>query len=249
MNVRTSRRALVAGSSEWVKPVSEALEEFGFDVVRIAEADRLAETCTHLGQDSLDCYVQLPGEVRAGEGPLVEAVRDFLTAGLLARFDTAASVVPALRREATVVFVAGDQPAHDHVPDDPHARFDLLHVLARSVQTDAAKLDVRAFVVGPRRTPEEIAEVAARHGALSRPTAAEVAAASVKVSYEDWKREMLSLSSPPRDWELAVDPIESHNPLHGLGHVPPAAPRWGHSASTGPPRPNRTLFGGSRGRG
>ena len=88
--------------------------------------------------------MQLPQDVHTGRGTVVERVGEFLAGGLLARFEAAAAVLPALRPGATVVLVGGHRPPDDDTPDDPHARFDLLRVLGQAVV--AAREDTRTFV-------------------------------------------------------------------------------------------------------
>lgn len=197
------RMALLTGSAGWMSAVSEALEGVGFEVARLK---RPGEGGGGLEPHSFDCYVQLPFLVRAGQGTPIEQLRDFLTGGLLARFEAAAAVLPSLRPGATVVLVAGHQTPKE-IPDDPHARFDLLRVLAAATLAEHAEQGMHAVIVGPGRSPADIAEVASRPGKV-QPRPANDPVGGPEMSYDDWKREAMSLSGPD-DWELtlrAVDP-------------------------------------------
>jgi hypothetical protein len=200
---RKARPTLVSGSAGRVKLVSAALEEVGFSVIGSESP---------MGSGSLDCYVQLPKDVRIERGTVVERVGEFLAGGLLARFKAAAAVLPALRPGATVVLVDGHRPPHDDTPDDPHARFDLLRVLGQAVVAD--REDTRTFVVGSERSPEEIARVAAGRGQVAGLSPAASPNDDPDLSYADWKREVLSHSGP-EDWERAVR--RAHPPTRYLG--------------------------------
>jgi hypothetical protein len=143
---------------------------------------------------SLGCYVQLPRDTEVEGATLVERVRQFLAQGLLARFDATTTVLPFLGPQACVVLVAGNVPGAA-TPDDRHARIDLLRVLARAILAECADGDVRAVVVGHDRSAEEIADIALHRGDEHRRRAAQVAALPQDLTYEDWQREVLSLTT------------------------------------------------------
>ncbi len=189
------RTALVTGSSERVGQVSEALEKAGFTVTRAggqpADVDAVS---AEIAPRTLDCYVQLPRQTPVSGPTLVERIHEFLSEGLLKRFETAGKVLPLLSDEACVVLVAGNIPG-GATPDDRHARIDLLRVLARAILADCDKGDVRAVVVGTERSPEQIAEIAVHRGDERRRRQAQVAALPPEMPYEDWQREFLTLTA------------------------------------------------------
>jgi hypothetical protein len=189
------KTALVTGSPARVADVGEALEKLGFAVIRAApDPEGLAAACAEVPPGTLGCYVQLPRDAKV-EGPtLVERVRQFLAQGLLARFDATATVLPFLAPDACVVLVAGNVPGAA-TPDDRHARVDLLRVLARAILAECSDGDVRAIVVGHHRSAEDIAEIALHRGDIHGRRVAQVTALPEDLTYEDWQREVLSLTT------------------------------------------------------
>src|SRR2546423_14616925 len=127
-----SNRALVTGSPARVDDVAAALEQAGFSVVRVPEPEDLSAVCAGIDPGSLGCYVQLPRETHVDAPSLIGRVRQFLAGGLLARFESASTVVPCMAKDGCVVLVAGNLPGAA-TPDDRHARIDLLRVLARAI--------------------------------------------------------------------------------------------------------------------
>jgi hypothetical protein len=188
------RTALVTGSPTRVQDVGEAMEKAGFAVIRATVPGGLEEACRDLSPGTLSCYVQLPRETEVRGPSLVQRVRQFLAEGLLARFESAAQVMPYLASDACVVLVAGNVPG-EATPDDRHARIDLLRVLARAVLAERPEDDVRAVVAGFDRSPDEIAEIAWRRGDDQSLRRAEVAALDPGLDYADWQREVLSLTT------------------------------------------------------
>lgn len=188
-----SRTALVSGSPDRVAGVASALAEAGFVVIPVDDPDRLAAECEKLGQGSIDAYVQLPVDVPPGEGPVVERVRQFLTSGLLRRFEAVAAVLPCLNPGAVVVLAAGQRPGFEGAPDDRHARLELLRVLARAILAEHRERDVRAVIMGAQRSPADIARAALRRTAPTA-EAAGYAAADPELTYDDWAREVLALT-------------------------------------------------------
>lgn len=187
--------ALVIGSPQRVSSVSTALKAAGFDVTAVSDHDRLADTCAALGPGSLDCYVQLPGEISPSGETVVERFRDFLRLGLLHRFDAAGQVLPLLREGGMVVLVAGNHPPGTSTPDDQAARVSLLRVLAHAVLAERADAGVRATVVEHGRTPAEVAELA-RHGGADRlRIIAEYVETAPEMSYADWRLQVLEMAS------------------------------------------------------
>jgi hypothetical protein len=187
-------KALVTGSPARVSDVAAALEEAGYSVLSAPEGSDLAAALGGLEPGTLSCYVQLPKETTVDAPSLIGRVQQFLSAGLLARFDQAAAVVPYLAKDGCALFVAGNLPGAA-TPDDRHARIDLLRVLARAVLAECEDSDVRAVVVVNDRSPAEIADIARRRGDQAGRKAAEVAALPGDLNYADWQREYLSLTS------------------------------------------------------
>lgn len=216
------RTALVTGSSERVKAVGEALEGAGFAVTRLDRPGEVSGRREALASRSLDCYVQLPVDVPAGSGTWVDEARHFLAGGLLARFDTVSTVLPALAPGATVILVAGHRPPHVDTPDDPHARFDLLRVLARAIQAEMDDQGVRTVVVGSGRSPDDIAELVQRRGRAHWPDPRELTGSDPAADFDDWRREAISRSGP-EDWELAARPAP--RPARYLGWTAPGGRR------------------------
>jgi len=186
--------ALVTGSALRVDDVAGALEEAGFSVVRVPEPGDVAEACAGIPPGTLACYVQLPKETKVDAPSLIGRVQQFLAEGLLARFESASTVVPCLAKDGCVVLVAGNLPGAS-APDDRHARIDLLRVLARAVLAECDGSDVRAVVVGNDRSPTDIADIVLRRGDQAGKKAAEVAALPGELNYADWQREFLSLTT------------------------------------------------------
>jgi hypothetical protein len=186
--------ALVTGSDERVGDVGAALEKVGVTVTRSGGLPGEVEVaCVDLAPGTLDCYVQLPRQTPVSGPTLVERIHEFLSEGLLKRFEATSRVLPLLAPGACVVLVAGNIPG-GATPDDRHARIDLLRVLARAILADCDKRDVRAVVVGTERSPEEIADIALHRGDERRRRQAQVAALSPEMPYEDWQREFLTLT-------------------------------------------------------
>jgi hypothetical protein len=189
------RKALVTGSSDRVAEVADALEKAGFTVTRaggtLADVEAVS---ADFAPRTLDCYVQLPRQTPVSGPTLVSRIHEFLSEGLLKRFETAGQILPLLANDACVVLVAGNIPG-GATPDDRHARIDLLRVLARAILADCDKADVRAVVVGTERSAAEIAEIAQHRGDERRRRQAQVAALPPEMPYEDWQREFLTLTA------------------------------------------------------
>lgn len=186
--------ALVTGSPARVGDVAAALEAAGYSVLRVPEPGDVAGALDSIEAGTLACYVQLPKETTVTAPSLIGRVQEFLSAGLLTRFDQAAAVVPYLAKDGCAVFVAGNLPGAA-TPDDRCARIDLLRVLARAVLSECEGSEVRAVVVATDRSPAEIADIARRRGDQAGRRAAEVAALPGELNYADWQREYLSLTS------------------------------------------------------
>jgi hypothetical protein len=186
-------RALVSGSDERVEQVAQALRDAGADVVTVDDLGRLAEIAQGLEPGSLSCYVQLPVAVQVSGECVVHRVRTFLEGGLLARFDTAAAVLPALSDEAVVVLVGGNTtPEGDSLPDDAAARRSLLNVLAHALRADRAPGRLRVRVLDGGSGPDAIA--AAGFG-TSPSRGTKLREQQSDLSYEDWRAEVMGMAT------------------------------------------------------
>ena len=190
------RSAVVTGSPGHVGDVAIALKEAGFDVTEAGCGERIDEVAGGLGSGSVHTYVQLPWDVKTAALGAIEQVNQFLTGGLLARFRMANEMLPLLRPGASVVLVAGNRPVGVPTLDDRHARKSLLRLLARTIEADTAKAGVRTVVAGDHCSPAEIAELALHGGPDHSRRLSEYAAHGEGLSYDDWQREILALSTP-----------------------------------------------------
>jgi len=150
-----------------VAAVSAALRQAGAEVTAVDDLEKLDAALAGISPGSLDCYVQLPVQLRARGGTVTERVRNFLADGLLARFATASAILPVEASE----------------PDDHKARLALLDVLAHAIQADkqATRIEVRVL---PHDDPaERIAAVALRADLTVEP----------KMSFDEWRVEVMGL--------------------------------------------------------
>lgn len=188
------RSAVVTGSPGRAGDVAIALKEAGFNVTEVGGGERRHEAAG-VGPGSVDSYVQLPWDVEPSGLSAVEQVHEFLTGGLLARFQMANEMLPLLRPGASVVLVAGHRPVGVHTPDDRHARKSLLRLLARAIEAGTAGAGVTVMVVGEQCSPAEIAEIAVHRGPDHRRRLSEYAAHGQELSFAEWHREILALST------------------------------------------------------
>lgn len=163
--------ALVTGAPDWVPPVTIAMKSEGFEILS-------AGRDVQIPPDSVDCYVQLPGDVTVPDEPALHDVRSMVTDELLARVDLMAQLAPSLSPSATVVLV-GSEPLQP-----------MLEMLARSV--GASQAGVKTSVIAGGR-PDEIAALARGHG---QPAAwwsyLEV---DPEAGFADWRDAVLCLTS------------------------------------------------------
>lgn len=189
-------KGLVSGCDDRVTQVAAALRDSGAEVVMVQDPAHLAQTAAELEPGSLSYYVQLPVTIDVSGTTLVGRVRDFLQRGLLARFDAADAVLPALRDDATVVLVSGNTAVEGgSMPDDAAARFALLNVLAHAVRAEKAPGVVRVRML-PADTPAtEVASVALQHDHPVRVPLVELPAGADELSYEDWRVEVMGMAT------------------------------------------------------
>ena len=108
---------LVTGGGERLDEVSSAVKATGADVVVV---DDLGPSRGERGGGRPSTrYVQLPVAMTPGEGSLVAKVEQFLTQGMLSRFRAAATVLPTLASEATVMLVGGQTKSTPTPPTTP----------------------------------------------------------------------------------------------------------------------------------
>ena len=200
------RTGFVTGSTAWVEALQAALHEVGVEVRGCDDPDRVGDACAPLGSGALDCYIQGPYDVIVEPGTDVERFRDLLAGGLLARTQTAATLIPRLRADATIVLVAGGPFKDSDVPDDPRARFDLLRVLGEAIR--AAHSAGRVVVTGSSCSVAEIVATAVPERTTPEVELSQCAILSSDMSYAEWKQELLTLTSED-DWERAIVPVRS----------------------------------------
>ena len=187
------RRVLVTGSTGRLTEIGPALEAAGLAAVPVEQDDDLGAVCNALGGASVDCYLQLPVEVRPSGTTSLDLVRDLLQQGLLSRFDAMSRVLPTLTQGAAVVLVSGNLLTADPIPDDQRARIALLRVLAHCVIADASEVRPWVTVVDHRRSPAEIAAIVRDRGERRLRMVADFAEQNPDMSYDDWKLALLTL--------------------------------------------------------
>lgn len=183
---------LVSGCDDRVTQVADALRDRGVEVVVSRDPAQLAQTAAQLEPCSLSYYVQLPVTIDVSGTTLVARVRSFLQRGLLARFDAADAVLPALRDDATVVLVSGNTAVQSgSMPDDAAARFALLNVLAHAVRAEKAPGVVRVRMLPADTAAAEVADVAVQHDHPLPTASVGVRAGEDELRYEDWRAEVM----------------------------------------------------------
>ncbi|MGH8990030.1 MAG: hypothetical protein ACRDYV_02960 [Acidimicrobiia bacterium] len=161
--------ALVTGTMDRTGPVANALRTEGFETVAL---DHWSPDAAPLGPGSLNCYVQLPGEVAAAgaHGP-----------ALVARIDAVAAVSPFLADHASVLLVADDLGWDQR-------RRDALALLTEAALADAAPRTVRIAVLGEWSSAGAIVEQV-------RSTAPCLADLGPNLDYADWRTEVFTVTA------------------------------------------------------
>lgn len=190
--------ALVTGSPERVPEIAIALKTAGFDI--LAAGAMSPEEAPDLEANSVDCYVQLPGDKPPIGGGALRRTRDAIAYELLARFDSAARFMPLLAPGATVMLITecpetGGHPAGITGCDQKAART-LVGVLAEAILRDCGPAGVRATVVEEDRAPEEIAALAGQRPPEPRSWWA-YASVDPDLGFADWRNSILCLASLP----------------------------------------------------
>ncbi|HSP37239.1 MAG TPA: hypothetical protein VLR26_05765 [Frankiaceae bacterium] len=182
---------LISGAEQAAQPVQRALEQIGATVIY--------NGAVGLAGRKADVYIQLPTllsiEQQFAADSLVERVGRFLADGLLARFRSAAAVLPHLGEGASVVLVAGNSPVPGTSVDDQAARGSLLRVLAHALRAEEAPRRLRVRVLAHDSSPDAIARCAAGEDVSASSASGPPAGSSdVDMSYADWRTEVLGLA-------------------------------------------------------
>jgi len=176
-----------------VSAVSEALRKAGSEVIAVDDLGKLEAALADVPPGSLDGYVQLPVGVVARGDTVVERVHQFLEDGLLSRFTSASTILPAMSDEARVVLVGGNTLVEASAPDDQGARLALLNVLAHAVQADKSATKIQVRVLAHDEVPEHIGAVALGAEPSREQTLADLMAQEPKMSFDDWRIEVMGL--------------------------------------------------------
>jgi hypothetical protein len=179
---------LVTGGGERLDQVASAVKATGADAVVVDTPDRLGEIVS--GQ-TFDAYVQLPVAMTPPEGSLVSKVEQFLTQGLLSRFRAAATVLPSLAPQATVILVGGQTNIDVDAPDDREARVALMRVLAHALRAERAPERLTVRTVDHSWTAEQIA--ARVTGQTPETPAPSGGDEGIGQAYADWRAEVVGL--------------------------------------------------------
>lgn len=183
---------LVTGGGERLSEVAEAIRATGAETTVVDSLDRLGEA---VAGARFDAYVQLPVSIRPREGSLVSRVEQFLSEGLLNRFRSAETVLPALEESATVILVGGHTNVDIDAPDDQQARAALMRVLAHALRAERAPGHLRVRTAGPDWSGADIA-ASLTDGGPSRETPSEQSGdrEAIGKAYADWRAEVLGLA-------------------------------------------------------
>ena len=181
--------ALVTGAPDRAAPVRDALEGNG---VRCIVAGSLAALTQTVLNEPVDIYVQLPIVIQPRGDELVARIRNFLTDGLLARFDMASTVLPSLAPGARVVLVGGHTNIMPTAPDDPSARLALINVLAHAIKAQRAPEPVEVHVLDHMESASEVT-AAALGGSRATQASPGLSPEDSGMSYEDWRVEVMGM--------------------------------------------------------
>lgn len=189
-------RVLISGAKPLAEAVEAALRQAGADVVVSEDVGRVAEAVAGLEPGSVEAYVQLPVTLATRGETVVARVRQFLSEGLLSRFEAVEAVLPALAPDARVLLVSGTTSRDaGELPDDRRARLALLEVLAHAVRADGSPSRVRVHTVSSGLGAEELAAVALGRARPQSSAVADLQARESEMTYEDWRTEVLGLAT------------------------------------------------------
>ena len=179
---------LVTGGGERLDEVSSAVKATGADVVVVDDLGRLGES---VAGTTFDGYVQLPVAMTPRQGSVVAKVEQFLTQGMLSRFRAAATVLPTLTSEATVMLVGGQTQVDADAPDDADARAAMMRVLAHAMRAERAPERLPVRIADPSWTAEHIAGRVTSTAPNGRESTVDEAA--IGQAYADWRAEVVGL--------------------------------------------------------
>lgn len=190
--------ALVTGSPDRVPDVAVALKSAGFDI--LAAGTLTPDDVPDLEEGSVDCYVQLPVDSPRPAGGALRGTRDVIAHEVVARFDSAARILPLLAPSATVLLVIEGPDVEDHDAGSPHpdrkAHRTLAGLLAEAIVEEGADRGVRTSVLSEGRVIDEIAGLAGPHPAEPRPWWV-YADVDPDLGFADWRLSVLCLASVP----------------------------------------------------
>lgn len=182
---------LVTGGGERLTEVATAIRATGAETTVVDTLDRLGEAVSGA---RFDAYVQLPVSITPRQGSLVSRVEQFLSEGLLNRFRSAETVLPALEESATVILVGGHTNVDVDAPDDQQARGALMRVLAHALRAERAPGHLRVRTAGPDWSGADIAAtLTERAPAGQAPSDGSGDREAIGKAYADWRAEVLGL--------------------------------------------------------
>jgi hypothetical protein len=147
--------------------------------------------CASVPPKSLDCYIQLPYDHRAGATAVADAAA-MVADGGLARYAAVTTVVPLLSNGATVVLVMEERVHDGRRLDLAGTADDLTRLLARALRDDHPVPELKISLVGDRQSPSEIATIAGLRGKPRR-AASSYVDVEPGLGFADWRCEVLSL--------------------------------------------------------
>lgn len=146
--------------------------------------------CASVAPKSLECYIQLPYDHRAGTTAMADATAMVADSGL-ARYAAVSTVVPLLSDGATVVLVMEERVEDERRLDLAGAADDLTRLLARALRDDHPVAEMKIALVADRESSSEIATIARLRGKPRRPASSYVDV-EPGLGFADWRCEVLS---------------------------------------------------------
>ena len=187
--------ALITGSSARALEVAAALQTADWRPQLCPDTvEALDDVRASTLPGSFDCYIQLPSARRPHTTAMTEASTT-VADGALARYASAAVVMPLLSEAATVVLVMGDRADASLPHDLAGAVNDLTRVLARALRNDYRATGLRVTLLGADQSPPEIASAARVRGNRTSPMDRYVDFEPA-LGAADWRCELLSLVEP-----------------------------------------------------
>ncbi|MDQ1499027.1 MAG: hypothetical protein QOI86_2367 [Actinomycetota bacterium] len=185
-------KTLITGAPARASEVAAALQQAGATPPLQADsATALVDVCASVPPGSLDCYIQLPYDHRAGATAVADAAA-MVADGGLARYDAVTTVVPLLSDGATVVLVMEERGDDQRRLDLAGAADDLTRLLARALRDDHPAAALKIALVGDRQSPSDIATIARLRG-KPRPAASSYVDVEPGLGFADWRCQVLSL--------------------------------------------------------